>query len=213
MEIGSIHFTSKKSLQEYVRDRIKNIGLCPSLKTVNIEMYNFFIDLFQHHPKYPQKIDAITDIAIVRNKIKSQVLELQIRKEDGSTDDISWINCISGTEKNTFKCALRVAIDEQIKVFRQITKYKCSICNTLDANEYHVDHENHFEELICRFLQNTKKDKPSSFKNTSDNRKCFTMEDKEYEEEWKQFHKNNARLRMLCRSCNLKRPKWKQSSN
>ena len=93
--------------------------------------------------------------------------------------------------------------------FRNFHTSQCAICNTTDVTEYHVDHINHFEEIVFEFLQIVKRDKPSIFQNTLDNRKAFTDIDKEYEDEWTSFHKTKACLRILCSSCNLSRPKWK----
>ncbi len=209
MDIGDKHFTTKKSLEEYTKNIITNIGCCSSIKNNHIHHYNFFVNLFTRHPKYPEKIYNMCDISIVRNKVNPKYLELNIIKDDGSIDDISWRSCVSGAEKDKFKCAMRFAINEQIRHFRSTSNNQCAICNTSEADEYHVDHENHFEGLLCEFLQTTQKTKPTIFQNTYDNRKSFTKDDIDYEDEWKSFHQNKALLRLLCRSCNLKRPKWK----
>ena len=213
MDIGDKHFNNKKSLEEYVRRTIEKIGICESMKTKGIQDYYFFIELFKRHPKYPEKIDNICDISIVKNKVCSKYLGLVITKNDGSVDDISWRDCISGKAKDYFKCALRISIDAQIKNFRCMSSNVCDICKTVDADEYHVDHENHFEEIVYNFLQTIQKDRPTLFQNTTDNRKSFTSHDRAYELEWQLFHKRNARLRILCRSCNLKRPKWRKETS
>ncbi len=212
MDIGNKYFKTKKSLEEYVRNSILTIGICPSLKTNHIEEYNFFIELFRRHPNYPNKIYNMVDISIVPNKINSKYFELNIVKGDGSLEDISWRNCISEKERNKFKCALRVSIEEQIKTFKYSHAHECAICKTKEADEYHVDHENYFEEILYGFLQ-IEKDIPTIFQNTNDNRKMFRSEDKEFEDKWKTFHKDKACLRILCRSCNLTRAKWKHISN
>lgn len=209
MDIGDKYFKTKKELEDHVRNIIKDIGICPSVKTESIELYNFFIDLFRRHPKYPEKIYNICDISIVTNKLNAKVLELNVIRHDGSVDDISWRSCVSGAEKDNFKSALRLAIEDQIKSFRRATSNECDICKSSEAGEYHVDHVNHFEEILYGFLQTTKRVKPTIFQNMKDNRKSFISDDKEYEEEWQSYHKNKACLRILCRSCNLKRPKWK----
>jgi hypothetical protein len=209
MDICNKHFKTKKSLEEYVRGIISTIGVCRSVKTTHLEYYNFLVELFRRHPKYPDKIKNMIDIYIAPNKITPKNLELNLIRIDGSIDDISWKNCISGKERDKFNCALRVAVDDQIMSFRNFHTSQCAICNTTDATEYHVDHINHFEEIVFEFLQIVKRDKPSIFQNTIDNRKAFTDIDKEYEDEWALFHKTKACLRILCSSCNLSRPKWK----
>ena len=90
VDIGDTHFISKKALEEYTRDIISKIGVCSSIRTKSINDYNFFINLFRRHPKYPEKIYDICDISIVTNKVKSKYLELNIIKTNGTTDDISW---------------------------------------------------------------------------------------------------------------------------
>jgi len=209
MDIADKHFKTKKSAEEYVRDMITKIGVCESVKTHNRDNYNFLIDLFSRHPKYPEKIYNMTDISIVPNKVTPRFLELNLIRHDGTTDDISWRNCISGVERNKFKCAMRVAIDEQIKLFRSTHNNECAICKTTSADEYHVDHENHFEEILYNYLKTTTKDTPTIFQNASNNMKMFMPDNKDYEDEWKLFHEANAKLRMLCSTCNLKRPKWR----
>ncbi len=210
MDIGDKNFKTKKSAIEYTQKIINKIGLCPSIRTKSIDDYNFFIDLFRLHPDYPEKIDNICDISIVKNKVNTNLFQLNILKNDGSIDNISWVACVTGKKKDSFKSALRVSIEPQIKDFRTKCIYECSICKTkVSPIDSHVDHENHFEEILCKFLKTTNKKKPTEFKDTDDGRKSFTLNDKEYEDEWKLFHENNACLRLLCKSCNLKRPKWK----
>jgi len=205
------NFKTKKSAKEYTQKIIEKIGLCSSIRTKSTDDYNFFIDLFRSHPDYPEKIDNICDISIVKNKVNPKCFELNILKNDGSIDNISWRACVSGKKTDSFKSASRVSIEEQIKDFRKKCNYnECSICKTkVSPSDSHVDHENHFEEILCEFLRTTNKKKPTEFQDTPDGRKSFTLNDKEYEDEWKLFHKNKARLRLLCKSCNLKRPKWK----
>jgi len=208
MDIGSKHFTTKKQLEEYTRHLISTIGICSSL--LYNEHYPFFLELFQRHPRYPEKIQNMIDISIQPNKITPQYLELHLLHSDGTTDDISWKQCVSGKARNPFHCALRVAVDDQIMSFRQSHHMICDICNKIDANEYHVDHVIHFEHIIFDFLQTNQLTPPTVFQNTYDNRKAFTDNDKEYENQWKLYHKTHAILRILCRSCNLTRPNWKK---
>lgn len=210
MDIGDKHFPTKKSLEEYTRKMIETIGLCPSVRTTDLHAYHFLVDLFRRHPKYPEKVYDMCDLSIVQNKLNPHCFELNILKSNGEVDDISWKNCVSGSGRDAFTSALRVAIDDQIKSFRSTCAIQCVLCNTVDADVFHVDHENHFEEIVYEFLHTTQRNKPTLFQNTDDHRKAFTSNDKDYENEWKSFHKNRARLRLLCRSCNLKRPKWKQ---
>jgi len=210
IDIGDEHFKTQGALTKRVQDIISKIGLCSSVKTKSISDYNFFIELFREHPDYPHKTYNISDISIVKNK-KGQGFGLYIIKNDGTTDDISWKDCISGHKKNLFKVALRVSVEEQTDSFRKTSSNICALCK-ISVGPFHVDHENHFEEVVYGFLQTTKRVQPTEFKNTDDNRKSFIAADKEYEDEWKEYHMKEARLRILCAPCNLKRPKWKPAS-
>jgi len=208
MDIGTIHFTTKKQLEQYIKHIISTIGRCSSL--LHSEHYPFFLELLQRHPRYPEKFQNMIDISIQPNIITPQYLELRLINTDGTTDDISWKQCVSGKPRNPFHSALRVAVDDQILSFRQSQSMICAICNIVDANEYHVDHVMHFEQIKYDFLQINQSTPPTVFQNTRDNRKAFTEDDKEYENQWKLYHKTHATLRILCRSCNLTRPKWKK---
>ena len=208
IEVGGIPFTSKNSLEEYVRALLKSIGVCKSVRAVNVDHYNFLLDLFGRHPRYPEKIYGITDISITTNIIRPQYLTTNIVRDGGVEEDISWVNCVKGSGKDSFKSALRVAITDQILAFRKGQPLICALCGIADADEYHVDHITHFEQLVCEFILHTPLTKPTLFQSGHDNRKTFRIDDKEYEDAWKVFHESNASLRILCRSCNLKRPKW-----
>lgn len=210
IEVNGLLFSSKTKLDEYVKKIISSIGVTSSLKQTGEENYKFFVELFKRHPKYPEKIDGMCDVSITYNKI-GKGLCLNIIKQDGTIDDISWKMCVSEKEKDNFKSALRVAIHDQISLFRENNENKCALCFTTKNVEYHVDHEIHFEELVHNFLKTCKLNKPTQFQNAEDNRKKFKTEDKDYEDEWNIYHKQHAKLRILCKSCNLKRPKWRET--
>jgi hypothetical protein len=207
MDIGNKSFKNK----EDVAMIIKSIGVCQSIKDHSIEIYNLFTDLFKRHPRYPEKTLGMIDIFITINPI-DKGLSLWIKKKDGTTDNISYSQCFKNRKRDDFKTAMRVAIEYQIKQFRKNHILKCEFCNINSPYErYEVDHENHFEEILDHFLKTTTLTKPSKFQDGDgeDNRKMFTLEDKEYENEWKLFHESKARLRILCRDCNQTRPNWK----
>ena len=51
------------------------------------------MDLFSNHPEYPEKVRDVIDISIIRNKLNSKYFELQIKKADDTTDNISYRYC------------------------------------------------------------------------------------------------------------------------
>ncbi len=50
---------------------------------------------------------------------------------------------------------------------------------------------------------------PNTFvdKNDGTHRQTFIDDDIEFKNKWVEYHRNNATLRILCQSCNLKRSK------
>jgi hypothetical protein len=81
-------------------------------------------------------------------------------------------------------------------------------------NDLHVDHINHFEQISNNFISYWKslgKEVPTVFSESKDgsHRRCFLTENKDFENEWKEYHQNIAQLRFLCKDCNLTRDKFK----
>ena len=101
----------------------------------------------------------------------------------------------------------------------QIIEYKNThdhVCSTKDCKSgddvYHVDHLNYFEKLVYDFMKD-RKEFPSLFAETEHNQRCFRREDYKFEQDWIFFHRKNAVLQILCKTCNLKRKKWSKHAS
>jgi hypothetical protein len=197
---------TKKELLEYYKNLIYKVGLCPSIKTNHFEIYLELMDLFTNHPDYPEKIENVVDLAIVKNKMNFKYLELQIIKEDNSTDNISYRCCIHKPNKDrNLKNAMRYAVYPQIIQFREnCENLKCAFCQS--SENIQIDHILLFKELCNEFLKD-RKCIPSVFDDNFYNSAKFQKDDKQFENEWIEFHRENATLRCLCKSCNLARGK------
>ena len=90
---------NKTQQLKYFRKMINDIGFCDSLKSHYNDAYEELMKLFKNHSEYPEKVDNVVDIAIVHNKLNKNYFELQIIKNDGTTDDISYIKCIQNHQK------------------------------------------------------------------------------------------------------------------
>jgi hypothetical protein len=82
-----------------IRWKIEDIGVCPSLRTQRPDSYEFFRELFQHHPEAEKKrVTEIQDIALKKHgkgPIKNyQDLQFHIYYGDGTTQTISWRKCV-----------------------------------------------------------------------------------------------------------------------
>jgi hypothetical protein len=189
---------------KYFSSRL-NKGLCSSLKIERPDDFKDFMELFKNHPEYSTKLTNVVDLCIVVNKKNHKYFEINLIKSDKTVDDISYRICISLKHKNKdLYEALRYSIYEQIKEFKNKSRLICVKCKSLE--NIHIDHVNTFKSLTDNFLRN-RKDIPSSFDNTYYNSSMFKTEDKKINDEWFDYHKENAVLRCLCRNCNLTRKK------
>ena len=182
--------------------KILNKGVCTSLKTEREDDYNDMMVLFTEHPEYPEKLRDVVDIMIVRNKKVPKYYEFNLVRENGDIEDISYRCCITKRGKETdYLNAMRNAIEPQINYFRTISERECEICGS--NNEIQIDHIYEFCDLVKDFQKTTSLDKPSIFNDNYCNMAIFKEEDKEYEKEWYIYHKDNAKLRPLCKRCNI----------
>ena len=131
---------SKKELIEYYKALIYKVGLCQSLKTNHFDIYLELMDLFTNHPDYPEKIENVVDISIVKNKLHNKYLELHIIKKDNTTDNISYRCCINKPSKDrNLKNAMRYAILPQIFEFKNKCELlECNFCKSKENIE--IDH-------------------------------------------------------------------------
>ena len=212
-------FTSIKSAQDHVRNLMKEIGVCASVKKRDVQYFERVLAIARRHPN-SSKLHGVCDFAIAYNKLSRSALEVIIIKEDGTTEDISLLNkcitCKLDTQKASLASAFRYSIDDQIKAFRkQATATQCELCNcVLSAHSslVHVDHTVHFEQLVADFLSTYGQPLPTTFVNSPDDthRHAFAPSDQQVSNAFYDYHKEHALLRLVCSSCNLSRPKWKQ---
>lgn len=197
---------NKTQMKEYYSAKL-NKGICKSLKTERIQDFNDFMELFNNHPEKETKLKNVVDLTIVKNKRNSKYYEINVIREDGSTEDISYNCCINQRPKNhNLNMALRYTIEPQIEEFKfnNNNNVFCSFCG--DTNNIQVDHITTFKDLTNDFLNN-RNDIPVKFDDSPYNSAMFSSNDKKIEEEWYKYHKEHAILRYLCRKCNISRNK------
>jgi hypothetical protein len=197
-----------KEKKEYYKNMIYRIGLISSVKNNDINDYNVFLDLFKNHPEYPQKIDGIIDVCIVRNKMNPKYYELNIIKEDGTIDNISYLSCckVQHDEMKNLKSAMRYAIKPQIDHYRSNNVNVCQSCNS--SKNIEIDHfDPSFKKLYTDFIE-INPNIPKEFQDTYFNSACFKEEDREFEESWCQHHLKYAKLQCLCKKCNLSKKRF-----
>jgi len=207
------NFKTQKALKEHFKGLIQKIGLCESILNEYPQHYNDFIELFKRHPNYDEKCQNIIDIMIRKNPVYNN-LELIIKKEDDSIDDISYLVCVSGKPKNDLKTAMREAIQPQIDEFKSMSILICELCNS--TTSIHIDHHSDFtpfEKLYIDFMNINKLPIPTSFNSNKAHINCFKEKDKEFSKSWYEYHRLNVSLRVLCKKCNQSQTRynWKKS--
>ena len=213
--IGNITFKTQTSAKEYIQKIIKEINITNSIKRKNDKHYPFLESLVKRHP-YISKYENMTDLSITQNALNKNALQLNIIRNDGSIEDISWHVCLNPNKdryNENFKSALRYSIKEQCSEYYINAILKCSneYCISQDSDEFHVDHYIHFQKLIDEFMKGKNKDEiPSEFDEADDNsnRRQFQEKDSKFKNEWIEYHKKYSILRILCKDCNLKRNKY-----
>ncbi|MCP5060975.1 MAG: DCL family protein [Ignavibacteriae bacterium] len=172
--------------------------------------YNFLNDLIKNHIRYDDKIGCGIDFFIIRKNFAG-ANELNIQREDGSIESISWSSCAKintkHNDKNHLTAAMREAINLTCYEFKKKQEDKsCRFCG--DDNDIHTDHHNpSFIELQNRFLKENTKIPTKYSKRVGTHKVCFLEEDWDFEKKWKSYHDDNCSLQLLCRSCNLKKSK------
>ncbi len=200
-------FSSQKKLKQYVRIIIDEIGECSSIKTHHPDKWDLFMYLFERHSDYPEKFNGLIDIGIRYNPVFTKQLETIIIKNNGDEDDVSVLkNCITGKPKDNLTIAMRNSILPQILYFRKNNSLICEQCECIENIE--IDHfEPQFIDLKTTFLENWKGTLPIKFKQNKSHSKIFIDNDIKFKNDWNEYHKQNARLRVLCKKCNSSRKK------
>lgn len=205
--IGDIGFKTKKDCLNYTREKIKTIGECIEIPD---EEMTFFINLIKNHPEYEHKIGVgIKTFYIKKDKYGN--MATYIKKIDDSDDVFSWTYCCQFKKRdNNFYLnrALRHTIVCDILKFKDDNELKCKLCDSTTSTEYHVDHVYPFCHLVDDYCLNKKI--PKSFDDVS--RLSFEIKFKKddfiFEKEWLEYHRTNAKLQILCKTCNLKKSKY-----
>jgi len=200
-KIGRNIFKTQKEIKSYYSNILKSVYPCNDLKNKYPEYFLDFKELFKRHPD--NKANGMTNIKIQYCKENRFIVPwIQINNK---WDTISVNCCINGKSKNNLKEAMRTAIEQQIKIFRNSNAPICQICKkhcTLD--DIHIDHVNFFANIADTFLRANPLH-PTTFTSNKINRVIFKPEDENFEKKWYEYHLQNASLRVLCKNCNLSR--------
>lgn len=199
-------FKRKADLESEIRNRVKNATLEAPLPRGD---EGFLLWVLSHHHEFSEKRGAgIKHIEVRKNRVMGKTTRgLWLVRTDGSSIDISWVTALkpSGRNEHTANVvrAARQEIKSQIDAFRQQAPCECELCGGKEADtHWHVDHVDHFEDLLFGFLGGVYSDVK-----LVDEGLTGRFADRHLAYDWQTFHENNARLRLVHAICNLRRGK------
>ena len=213
--IGELEFKTIKECENYTRNIINNLGCCIINKD-HIQ-YNFFNNLIKNHPEYYENCFNFIDYFYININPLSKKFMVNIKRLDNSSSDFSWTYCCKFKKRDDnyyLTREMRKVINPDIVNFKNNqNKLICNFCgndNELYEN-FHIDHHNpSFKNLKENFLKITDKQIPTKFNDVKiydKNIDGFNYDDEEFKNEWVEYHNKNCNLQVLCKSCNLKKPK------
>ncbi len=207
-KVGNLEFTSKAKSRDYARTQLTN----NNNKTITKEddLFFYLMDLVELHPDKKDKIGKGVKSFKIQNDYDGNI-SMNINQIDNNEPvSFSWYNTsgfVKVNPKTILSHAFRFCIDNQIKEFKNSTQdLKCYLCSSSKLLE--VDHIIQFKKIQEDFLKITTQKIPITFdKEILTNRTKFKKEDKKLNDEFYNYHLENAKLRILCRTCNRKRKK------
>lgn len=180
-----------------------------------IEDLEFLDDILMDHKWREQKIQGQPYYIYVDIAKGYNTKCFNIKREDGTTTDFSFYECIypTRTARADFVKAARKAISVDILEYKtmhfsKMVKRLCPLCgiHVIPGNS-HVDHYDiKFRDLISNFIKEYKIKNFNIYlpdPNDYDNTIGVEFVNKDMEKLWVDYHKKNAKLRAICGTCNL----------
>lgn len=171
--------------------------------------------LVKRHPEADIKLKYSVDYFEIRQGSFGEKTT-RIFYKNGKDLDVSLRTYFVGamSKQQKFYLALRSEIRDQVLEFKEQHKHEgCAHCGC--ASNLEVDHEDDFVELAKIFRYGTHVGVPSGFAGTwvpnqydddpETNTPRFMKQDSAIGEGWKKFHRQYAKLQMLCADCHKKK--------
>lgn len=210
--IGRFEFKTKAACEAHIRDVLRrndpmpHFDVSPALAGEDLA---FIQAVIEAHPRRRVVVECgISSIHV--QELSPGVRRFLVRRTDGSVRDFSWrhsITPLSQAQRVAKVC--RHYIEDQKEQFRRShpVLVNCARCGrSLGRADAHVDHESPwtFERLVedwARTVRVNLEDVELIDKTGYGQETEFA--DVFLAETWREYHEINARLRLLCRRCNL----------
>ncbi|MDR6966302.1 hypothetical protein J2X31_000295 [Flavobacterium arsenatis] len=213
LEIGDKEFGSKKEALIHFKTILNSYEFGEKLSK---EDFNDVLDLLETHPKIIEKIGVGID-SIRIAKVQYNTKSFELIRTDGSTDFFSYTKRINSpkTDFTKFREACRKLIQEDLREvklaffdeFSKRGKVRCQETGELSKYEdLNVDHRqpNTFSVIVDRFIEINNIDlKEINYLEVGGGPN--ELVDEKIKEEFRQYHKCKANLRIVKKSLNLGR--------
>ena len=213
IKIGDRLFDSKKAALNHYKSILNSYEFDNTLKQND---FNDIMDLLETHPRVKEKIGVgIEKVRIA--KVKYNTKSFELLRVDGSTELFSYTKRINSpkTDFTKFREACRQAIQEDLRnvklsyfdKYSKKGKVKCQETGELlKYEDLNVDHRqpNTFSIIVDRFIE-IKNIELKSIEYLIVDGGPNELADNDLKNEFRQYHKDKANLRIVKRSLNLGR--------
>lgn len=206
---GGVTYATKKAAKDAVRALVARQALGVMLGPEDDQVVR---DLLGMHPEADKKIDCgVRGFTVRLDPEWRRNRQIILHRVDGTSSDFSWHACIDGANPlRDIREAFRRAVVDQVLAFRDAQLAAGAVCPfrgvALTARTSHVDHEapRTFARLLEDFLAGegmALADVPIT--PSADNQLWADLADAGLSARWQDYHRANARLRLLSRGANL----------
>ena len=201
-------FNTKTAAEKYTRSKMNEYGIGEYSEGA---AYDFLTDLLNNHPEKEEKIGCGVKKIIVEKNYRGCFTTFILRT-DWSIIDWSWVYCCQfkiRSVKNDLFAAMRYSIHDQTAAYKATQELKCLYCGTSEGEpyEFHVDHHNPSFKVIRNIFMEMHPEFPQSYTGGYGCLTCFKPEDTVYEKKFQDHHHHFANYQILCRQCNLSKPR------
>lgn len=210
--IGGIPFKNKTAVRAHYSTVINAHDTGHTLDGSDLA---FVADLLKRHRSYDQKAGVgIARFYTTRHKTYG-TRKIEFERVDGTTDDFSINYCLDPVSDEqyadmNYRCAARTTVLPDIRAFKNASGLICEITGEKHArDDLHVDHAppKVFSTIADEFLAAVGKS-PSDFEYGDDAAGLAVFIDQPTADQFRAFHNERARLRVIHKSINLSGRTW-----
>jgi hypothetical protein len=211
--IGDRTFRTKKAAEAHIQEILHRATVDEPLAVAETAV---MLALLESHPDRGAKIGVgVASIHVRPDSEWGTTRHFVIVRTDGTFTDFSFKKCLTpASPLQLFKQACRHTVADQVTQFRNgvldATSGAVLMCPILEVpigrEEIHVDHAPPwtFDSLVLKFIEQEQIDVQAiCVTGFGDNEIRKDFQDSAIRERWQEFHRLNARLRLVSKKANL----------